>query len=102
VLVLTRKMDEQIHIGQDVTITIVRLQGNAVRIGIDAPRGVHIRRGELPPPENAACRAERSWPERALTDNPVPPTRAAGAKMPLARRSPRGVGCFRPGIARPG
>ena len=41
-LVLTRKMDEKIHIGQDVTITIVRLQGNAVRIGIDAPRGVHI------------------------------------------------------------
>jgi len=48
-LVLTRKRDEQIRIGKDVTITIVRLAGNTVRIGIEAPREVRIRRGELPP-----------------------------------------------------
>ena len=100
-LVLTRKMDEKIHIGQDVTITIVRLQGNAVRIGIDAPRGVHIRRGELPATEKTESRGERSWPERPMTEGQVPPTRAVGATMPLARRLPRGVGCFRPAVARP-
>ncbi|MBN1589540.1 MAG: carbon storage regulator [Pirellulales bacterium] len=47
-LVLTRKLNEQIHIGRDVTITIVRLAGNTVRIGIEAPREVPIRRAELP------------------------------------------------------
>ena len=48
-LVLTRKMHEQIMIGQDITVTIVRVQGNTVRIGIEAPRQVRVVRGELPP-----------------------------------------------------
>ncbi len=47
-LVLTRKQTEQITIGQDITITIVRLKGNTVRIGIEAPDHVRIRRGEIP------------------------------------------------------
>ena len=36
-LVLTRKIHEQIMIGSDVTVTVVRVHGNAVRIGIEAP-----------------------------------------------------------------
>ncbi len=47
-LVLTRKLQEQISIGQDVTITILRVKGNTVRIGIDAPQEVRVVRGELP------------------------------------------------------
>jgi carbon storage regulator CsrA len=47
-LVLTRKMHEQIMIGQDITVTIVRVRGNTVRIGIEAPRQVRVVRGELP------------------------------------------------------
>ncbi|MEM8668544.1 MAG: carbon storage regulator [Planctomycetota bacterium] len=50
-LVLTRKLKEQIRIGDDITITIVRLQGNSVRIGIDAPREMRVVRGELSPKE---------------------------------------------------
>ncbi len=46
-LVLTRKADEQILIGDNIKITLVRVRGNAVRIGIDAPRDVRIVRGEL-------------------------------------------------------
>jgi len=46
-LVLTRKADEQILIGDDITLTLVRVRGNSVRIGIDAPREVRVRRGEL-------------------------------------------------------
>jgi carbon storage regulator CsrA len=46
-LVLTRRSDERIHIGEDVTITIVRVKGNAVRIGIEAPRSIPVLRGEL-------------------------------------------------------
>jgi carbon storage regulator CsrA len=47
-LVLTRKVHEQIMIGSDVIVTIVRLHGNAARIGIEAPRHVRVVRGELP------------------------------------------------------
>ena len=45
-LVLSRKESETIRIGDDITITIVR-GGHNVRIGIDAPKGVVILRGEL-------------------------------------------------------
>jgi carbon storage regulator CsrA len=47
-LVLTRKTQEQIHIGDNITISILKLRGNTVRIGIEAPRDVRVLRGELP------------------------------------------------------
>lgn len=46
-LVLSRKSREAIQIGDDVTITILRLKGNSVRIGIEAPREVRVVRSEL-------------------------------------------------------
>ena len=48
-LVLSRKLDEQIRIDERVTVTILRVKGNSVRIGIEAPKEVRIVRGELPP-----------------------------------------------------
>ncbi len=47
-LVLTRKLQEQIQVGDDITITILRVKGNTVRVGIEAPRHVRVVRGELP------------------------------------------------------
>jgi carbon storage regulator len=47
VLVLTRKINEAIQIGDDVTITIVGIEADRVRIGIDAPRSLKIFRREL-------------------------------------------------------
>lgn len=47
-LVLSRKSAEQIQIGEDVVVTVVEIQGNCVRIGIDAPDEIRIRRMELP------------------------------------------------------
>lgn len=46
-LVLTRKQKESIKIGDSITITILRVQGQAVRVGIEAPRDVRVVRGEL-------------------------------------------------------
>lgn len=46
-LVLTRKLQEQIHIGDSITITVVRIQGNTVRVGIEAPKEVRVIRGEV-------------------------------------------------------
>jgi carbon storage regulator len=46
-LVLTRKIGEQILIGDDIVITVLDSRGEGVRIGIDAPRGVKIQREEV-------------------------------------------------------
>lgn len=46
-LVLSRRSNETIHIGDDIVITVVRVQGDKVRIGIDAPTDVRVMRGEL-------------------------------------------------------
>ena len=46
-LVLSRKLDESIKIGNDIKITILRVKGNTIRIGIDAPSDVRVIRSEL-------------------------------------------------------
>ena len=46
-LVLTRKQNEKIRIGENITITVIRMKGKAVRLGIEAPKKVNVLRGEL-------------------------------------------------------
>lgn len=46
-LVLSRRIDERILIGDDVRITVVSIRGNKVRIGIEAPDQVNVYREEL-------------------------------------------------------
>ena len=46
-LVLTRKSDETIVIGENITITILEIRGDTVKIGISAPRSVSVHRGEV-------------------------------------------------------
>jgi carbon storage regulator len=46
-LVLTRKIDQKIQIGNDITITVIQVKGRYVRLGIDAPTHVRILRSEL-------------------------------------------------------
>lgn len=46
-LVLTRKQQEKIQIGAEITITILKTKGSSVRIGIEAPETVSVLRGEL-------------------------------------------------------
>ena len=46
-LVLNRKREEKVQIGPDITITILRIKGRAVKIGIEAPDGVRVIRSEL-------------------------------------------------------
>lgn len=79
-LVLTRKAKEQIVIGENITITLVRIQGNSVRIGIEAPREMRVIRGELAPlPTDTEADAESiELPERVFA-HPQP-------KQPSRRR----------------
>lgn len=46
-LVLSRKLGQSVQIGHDIRVTIVRLDRNTVRIGIEAPEGVRICREEI-------------------------------------------------------
>jgi carbon storage regulator len=46
-LVLTRKKDQTIMIGDNIEITVVDIQGDQVRIGIDAPKNLPIHRKEV-------------------------------------------------------
>lgn len=46
-LVLSRKVNERIQIGEEITITIVRVSSGSVRIGIEAPHHLSILRDEL-------------------------------------------------------
>lgn len=46
-LVLTRKVMESLRIGSDITVTVVRIGPNAVRLGIEAPKELNIVREEL-------------------------------------------------------
>jgi len=46
-LALTRKVGERIVIGDNVVITIVNIQGENIRVAIDAPKDIKIYRGEL-------------------------------------------------------
>ena len=81
-LVLTRKLQETIHIGENITITIVKIQGNTVRVGIEAPRDTRVVRGEVlarDQVELAAAAAE------TLTANPSGPAVVLKRKAPLAR-----------------
>jgi len=46
-LVLSRRTGESVVIGDDVTITVLEVRGDVIRIGIDAPRSVAVHRAEL-------------------------------------------------------
>lgn len=65
-LVLSRKPSQRILIGNDVTVTIVRIDRNQVRIGIQAPSGVAILRDELTPVEPGGLDASQAVLAEAL------------------------------------
>jgi carbon storage regulator CsrA len=112
-LVLTRKLEEQIRIGDDITISILRVKGNTVRVGIDAPREIRVVRGELRSHvqgDTSSCNAETTSvdvPESSsLEDGPVigeaeqadPATTAVRQFIASrARRQNRRPQCHQPG-----
>ena len=46
-LILTRRVGETLMIGDEVTVTVLGVKGNQVRIGVDAPRDVTVHREEI-------------------------------------------------------
>lgn len=59
-LVLTRKLMEKLYIGDNVCVTVVRLEGGQVRLGIEAPREVAVVRAELLEDSGPTTREDRA------------------------------------------
>ena len=57
-LVLSRKTDEAIVINNDIQVTVVEIRNGRVRLGIEAPQGIPIRRSELDLNFESDCHAE--------------------------------------------
>jgi carbon storage regulator len=70
-LMMTRRAGQKIIVGDDVTIEVVEVAGNTVRIGVNAPRSVPVYREEI----WTAVRAENEAAAAAPTDLPLPPAR---------------------------
>ena len=66
-LVLSRRESQRIRLGESIVLTIVRVNGDRVRVGIEAPPEIRVRRAELEP--------EVRSPE---TISDVEPRKAAG------------------------
>jgi carbon storage regulator CsrA len=79
-LVLTRKYQEKIRIGDSITITVLRTKGKAVRLGIEAPDNVPVIRGELSFESNAG--SEETLPAATTRE-------ANGAVTVSAKRAAR-------------
>jgi carbon storage regulator CsrA len=47
VLILTRRIGETVMIGDEVTVTVLRVKGNQVRLGVNAPKSVSVQREEI-------------------------------------------------------
>jgi carbon storage regulator len=47
VLILTRRPNETLMIGAEITVTVLGVKGNQVRIGVDAPKDVTVHREEI-------------------------------------------------------
>ena len=46
-LILTRRVGETLMIGDDITVTVLGVKGNQVRVGVNAPRDVAVHREEI-------------------------------------------------------
>ena len=66
-LVLSRRVGESVVIGDDVTVTILEVRSDVIRIGIDAPRSVAVHRAELLVELEASNRDSASPSEDAVS-----------------------------------
>ncbi len=68
-LVLTRRLNQSIKIGDDIEITVVEVRGDQVRLGVNAPRDVSVHRKEVYLQIQQENRAASAAPEGSSLDS---------------------------------
>src|SRR5271167_2257008 len=87
-LVLTRKLMEKLYIGDNICVTVVRLEGGQVRLGIEAPREITVVRAELVPDRSFGPHRASVVRPVVVSHNPsVPPNAPAQASEVAAPRA---------------
>jgi carbon storage regulator len=84
-LVLTRKLMEKLYIGDTICVTVVRLEGGQVRLGIEAPREIAVVRAELREQRRGAA---AEVPAIAAGPAPVTSRPAEARGIDIRRRGP--------------
>ena len=82
-LVLTRRKNQSIVIGDDIVITVLEVKGDSIRLGITAPRSVQVYREEL-----LAALSEANTSAVLGEDAPAPAAPAPAAPAPGGRPVP--------------
>jgi carbon storage regulator len=79
-LVLTRKSDEKINIGDDVVVSVLEIKGSQVKLGIEAPKGIAVHRSEI---------YERIQDENLLAASVVAADLVEAEKLWIPRKGPK-------------
>ena len=88
-LVLSRKVNQSIMIGDDIRIVVVAVDRDQVKIGIEAPRAVSVHRSEIYEEiqrSNRAAAAAPAGPAPAPGDRPAAPSTLSASSAQLAPR----------------
>ncbi len=85
-LILTRRSDESIIIGNDIEVKILRIQGNQVHVGITAPRSISVYRHELY--EQVISENKKAVQANLAVDNLANLERSLGSFQKLINKNP--------------
>lgn len=84
-LVLSRKETERIRLGESIVVTVIRVSGDKVRLGIEAPPEVLVLREELEPHPTAQAAVSPVATPAAITAPPVTPAPVCPAPVTAPR-----------------
>ncbi len=71
-LILSRRVGERLHIGDEVYLVVLSVRGHQVRVGIHAPRSIKVHRGEVLQRILQAERAQATGVEKLAEQNALP------------------------------
>ncbi len=71
-LVLSRRIQESVHLGDSIVVQVLSVKGDRVQLGFSAPREIGIWRSELTSPSSSQCTADAMTPRANLERSDAP------------------------------